>query len=292
MCHPLDSTSWTDWNEVEEFYVKEGNFLPKVIKSLNLDRKPFTDGFADKDWFWENLKRNAPYFRRVEFAGGEPLMDPTHYKILDLLAAHGDNIELKYATNGTTLGIKGGRTIHDYWPKFKSIAVNVSIDGIHDVYEYIRGNGKFNEVEQNVRVFKAFPNVSRVVGAFTVQANNILQIDRVIEYFLETMGIVFYSHRVTHPQQLSAQVLPPVLKAQIVTKLQAMKTKVLDYKLVKENPIIKSVTLQQIQDNINFLQATCMHDTHWKECIEFNRRLDLTRNQNFLAATPEFSPYV
>jgi sulfatase maturation enzyme AslB (radical SAM superfamily) len=292
MCHPLDSTSWTDWNEVEEFYVKEGNFLPKVIKELNLDRKPFTEGFADKDWFWENLKRNAPYFRRVEFAGGEPLMDPTHYKILDLLAHHGDNIELKYATNGTTLGIKGGRTIHDYWPKFKSIAVNVSIDGIHDVYEYIRGNGKFSDVEQNVRVFKAFPNVSRVVGAFTVQANNILQIDRVIEYFLETMGIVFYSHRVTHPQQLSAQVLPPVLKAQIVTKLQAMKTKVLDYKLVKENPIIKSVTLQQIQDNINFLQATCMHDTHWKDCINFNRALDKTRNQDFLTTTPEFKPYV
>ena len=292
MCHPLDSTSWTDWNEVEEFYVKEGNFLPKVIKELNLDRKPFTEGFADKDWFWENLKRNAPYFRRVEFAGGEPLMDPTHYKILDLLAQHGNNIELKYATNGTTLGIKSGRTIHDYWPKFKSVAVNVSIDGIHDVYEYIRGNGKFSEVEDNVKIFQSIPNITRIVGAFTVQANNIMQIDRVIEYFLETMGIVFYSHRVTHPQQLSAQVLPPELKSQVVAKLEAMKTKVLDYKLVKENSIIKSVTLQQIQDNINFLQSTCMHDSHWKECIEFNRRLDLTRNQNFLAANPEFEPYV
>lgn len=219
-------------------------------------------------------------------------MDPTHYKILDLLAQHGNNIELKYATNGTTLGIKGGRTIHDYWPKFKSVAVNVSIDGIHDVYEYIRGNGKFSEVEDNVKIFQSIPNITRIVGAFTVQANNIMQIDRVIEYFLETMGIVFYSHRVTHPQQLSAQVLPPELKSQVVDKLEAMKTKVLDYKLVKENSIIKSVTLQQIQDNINFLQATCTHDSHWKECIEFNRRLDLTRNQNFLAANPEFKPYV
>ena len=292
MCNPLDSTSWKDWDAVTEFYKKENNYLvPTVEKLVNVPGQ-YIGPFDNSTNWWQSFEKLLPFFRRVEFAGGEPLMDPYHYRILDKLALHGNNIELKYATNGTTLGIKGGRTIHDYWPKFKSIAVNVSIDGIHDVYEYIRGNGKFSEVEQNVRVFKAFPNVSRVVGAFTVQANNILQIDRVIEYFLETMGIVFYSHRVTHPQQLSAQVLPPVLKAQIVTKLQAMKTKVLDYKLVKENPIIKSVTLQQIQDNINFLQSTCMHDSHWKECIEFNRRLDLTRNQDFLTTTPEFKPYV
>ena len=205
---------------------------------------------------------------------------------------YGDNIEIKYATNGTTLGIKGGRTIHDYWPKFKSVAVNVSIDGVHDVYEYIRGNGKFSEIEENIKVFKSFPNVSRVVGAFTVQANNIMQIDKVIEYFLEEMGIIFYSHRVNYPMALSAQVLPQLLKTEVVNRLEQMKTKVLDYKLVKENDIIKKVTLQQIQDNINFLEAKDMHLTHWQDCIEFNRRLDKTRGQDFLAANPKFRPYV
>jgi sulfatase maturation enzyme AslB (radical SAM superfamily) len=218
-------------------------------------------------------------------------MDPYHYKILDKLSQYGNQIELKYATNGTTLGISKGRTIHDYWPKFKSIAVNVSIDGIHDVYEYIRGNGKFSEVEENVKVFKSFPNVSRVVGAFTVQANNIMQIDKVIDYFINKMGIVFYSHRVTYPMALSAQVLPPELKAQVITRLERMKTEILDYPLVKEHKLLETVTLQQIQDNINFLQAKCMYDTHWQDCVEFNYRLDQTRNQNFLT-TPEFTPYV
>ena len=70
--------------------------------------------FEDKLHFWENLEKLLPYFKRVEFAGGEPLMDPSHYKILDLLSKNGKNIEIKYATNGTTLGIKGGRTVHEY----------------------------------------------------------------------------------------------------------------------------------------------------------------------------------
>jgi MoaA/NifB/PqqE/SkfB family radical SAM enzyme len=292
MCNPLDSTSWKDWNEVKPFYEKEDNILIPIVDALVTKPGQYIGPFDNSDNWWTSFEKLLPYFRRVEFAGGEPLMDPYHYKILDKLAPYGDQIELKYATNGTTLGIKGGRTIHDYWPKFKSIAVNVSIDGLHDVYEYIRGNGKFEEIEENIKIFKTFPNVSRVVGAFTVQANNIMQICDVIDYFLNDMGIVFYSHRVTYPMALSAQTLPPELKAKVVSDLEEMKTKILDYAVIQENDLLKKVTLQQIEDNINFLTAKCMHDTHWQDCVNFNRALDKTRGQSFLTTTPEFKPYV
>jgi hypothetical protein len=292
MCNPLDSTQWKDWDQVTEFYKKENNYLVPTVEKLVDTPGKYIGPFDDSDNWWASFEKLLPHFRRVEFAGGEPLMDPYHYKILDKLAEYGHQIELKYATNGTTLGIKGGRTIHDYWPKFKSIAVNVSIDGIHDVYEYIRGNGKFSEVEENVKIFKSFPNVSRVVGAFTVQANNILQICDVIDYFLNDMGIVFYSHRVNYPMSLSAQVLPPELKQKVIDDLKDMMVKVLDYEVIQKNDLLKKVTLQQIQDNINFLQAKCMHDTHWQDCIRFNRALDKTRNQDFLKANPEFKQYV
>ena len=292
MCNPLDSTSWKDWNEVKPFYEKENNILIPIVDTLTTKPGQYIGPFDNSDNWWTSFEKLLPYFRRVEFAGGEPLMDPYHYKILDKLAEYGDQIELKYATNGTTLGIKGGRTIHDYWPKFKSIAVNVSIDGLHDVYEYIRGNGKFSEIEENIKIFKAFPNVSRVVGAFTVQANNILQICDVIDYFLNDMGIVFYSHRVTYPMALSAQTLPPELKTKVVSDLKDMQIKVLDYTVIQENELLKTVTLQQIQDNINFLESKCMYDTHWQDCINFNRALDKTRGQSFLDANPEFKLYV
>ena len=292
MCNPLDSTSWKDWGEVTEFYKKEDNYLIPTIEGLVNKPGQYIGPFDNSDNWWASFEKLLPFFRRVEFAGGEPLMDPYHYKILDKLAEYGDNIELKYATNGTKLGIKGGRTIHDYWPKFRSIAVNVSIDGVHDVYEYIRGNGKFSEVEENIKVFKSFPNVSRVVGAFTVQANNIMQIDKVIDYFINELGIIFYSHRVNYPMSLSAQVLPPELKTKVVARLEQMKTEVLEYPLVKQHKLLETVTLQQIQDNINFLESKCMYETHWQDCIEFNKRLDKTRGQDFLAANPEFAAYV
>lgn len=291
MCNPLDSTSWKDWKSVEEFYIKEENYLVPTIEKLVEKPGQYIGPFDNSNNWWESFEKLLPFFQRVEFAGGEPLMDPYHYKILDMLSQYGKNIEIKYATNGTTLGIKGGRTIHDYWPKFKSVAVNVSIDGIHDVYEYIRGDGKFSIIEENIKVFKSFPNVSRIVGAFTVQANNIMHIDKVIEYFLKDLEIVFYSHRVNYPRALSAQTLPVPLKEKAIERLQAVQRTFKDYPIVQMHPILVPITERQISDNINFLKSTDLSQ-YWKDCVNFNRALDKTRNQSFLKVNPEFKNYV
>jgi hypothetical protein len=292
MCNPLDSTSWKDWDKVEPFYKKEQNFLVPTIKNLVNTPGKYIGTFDDSDNWWESFEKLLPYFRRVEFAGGEPLMDPQHYKILDMLKPYGANIELKYATNGTTLGISKGRTIHDYWPHFRSIAVNVSIDGIHDVYNYIRGNGDFRQVEANIREIQKIPNVSRIVGAFTAQAGNILQAAECIDYFINHLGIVFYSHRVSYPNCLSAQVLPNELKALAITKLLTVKSQIDEWDAIKKNPLLGKVTHQQIKDNINYLQAKDQNNL-WSDFVEFNRQLDASRGQGPLEmVVPEFKPYV
>lgn len=278
MCNPLDSTQWKDWKSVEEFYEAENNYLVDAVRELGLTKAPYIGVFEDKAHFWDNLEKLLPYFRRVEFAGGEPLMDPNHYKILDVLARNGKNIELKYATNGTVTGIKGGRTIHDYWPKFKNIVVNVSIDGLHSVYEHIRGNGKFEDVEKNIKIFQSFSNVKYVIGACTVQAGNVLQLPEIIDYFLNNLGIVFYSHRVNYPNVLSAQCLPQEYKLPLIEKLKQLKEDVKSWKCMDKHPQLLPVTLQQIQDNINFLEAKDLSDK-WPQTLEFNRRLDISRGQ-------------
>jgi sulfatase maturation enzyme AslB (radical SAM superfamily) len=291
MCNPLDSTSWQDWEEVKPFYEKEKNYLVPTVSKLVRRPGQYIGPFDDTDNWWNSFEKLLPHFRRVEFAGGEPLMDPQHYKILDMLKPYGNNIELKYATNGTTIGIKNSRTIHDYWPYFRSVAVNVSIDGIHSVYNYIRTNSDFSAVEKNVKIFKSFPNVSRVVGAFTAQAGNILQAAECIDYFINEMDIVFYSHRVSYPNVLSAQVLPRELKELAISRLEAVSKRFFTFRNVEKYPILEQITQQQIKDNINYLRAKDQHNL-WEDFLEFNRRLDATRNQSLVDAIPEFAPYV
>jgi len=291
MCHPMDSTSWNDWGQVKEFYVKENNYLVPVINKLKLETSKYLCPFEDTDNWWASFERLLPHFRRVEFAGGEPLMDPQHYKILDMLKPYAKNIEIKYATNGTTLGISKGRTIHDYWPHFKSVAVNVSLDGIHGVYNYIRTNSNFSEVEKNIKEMQTIPNVSRIVGAFTAQAGNILQAAECIDYFINEMNIVFYSHRVSYPNCLSTQVLPQELKDLAISRLEAVSQKIFTFPNVTKYPILEKITQQQIKDNINYLRAKDQHHL-WQDFLDFNQKLDTTRNQSLFEAVPEFKPYV
>lgn len=290
MCHPMDSTSWNDWSEIKDYYKREGNIMYAIVEEHNLENKPHLDKFQDNPEWWNSLEKLLPYFRRVEFAGGEPLMDPQHYRILDMLSQYGHQIEIKYATNLSMLG-KGSRNIYEYWPKFKSVAVNVSIDGIGDSYEYIRGNADWDTMIANIKEIQTISNISRIVGAVTVQVSNVLVLDKMIEYFLDDLGIVFHTHRVEYPKLLSAQVLPRELVDLAIERLETIKSRVKDFKMVKKYPQLLEYTLGQIQDNINYLQARDQSDK-WKDCVEFNHRLDKTRNQSFETVTTEFKPYV
>jgi len=291
MCHPMDSTSWNDWGEIKDFYKKEGNIMFNIVEEHDLERKPFLDKFQDSPEWWASLEKLLPHFRRVEFAGGEPLMDPQHYRILDMLAPYGDQIEIKYATNLTMLG-KQNRTVWQYWPKFKSVAVNVSIDGIGASYEYIRGNASWAELVNNIKQIQTIPNISRIVGAVTVQVSNVMVLDKIIEYFLDDIGIIFHTHRVSYPNVLSVQVLPLELKQLAIQRLDAVKQRLPEFKMIKARPALLNYTLGQIQDNINFINA--VDQSHlWQDCIEFNHRLDHSRNQiSFAAVNPEFIDYV
>jgi MoaA/NifB/PqqE/SkfB family radical SAM enzyme len=290
MCHPGDSTSWNDWSDIKDFYKDEGKIIYQLVEDHDLEKKPLLDKFENNTEWWKSLEKNLPHFRRVEFAGGEPLMDPQHYRILDMLAPYGDNIEIKYATNLTTLG-KSNRTIWQYWPKFKSVAVNVSIDGIGTSYEYIRGNASWSELINNIKQIQQIENISRIVGAVAVQVSNVMILDKMVEYFLDNLGIVFYTNMVKYPNVLSVQVLPKELKELAISRLQSVSLRIKDFKLVKENPMLLDLTIGQIQGVINFLSAK--DQSHlWKECIDFNRRLDVTRDQSFIEVTSEFKNYV
>ena len=290
MCHPGDSTSWNDWSEIKEFYKDEGKVIYQLVEDHDLEKKPLLDKFEDNPNWWASLEKNLPYFRRVEFAGGEPLMDPQHYRILDMLAPYGHQIEIKYATNLTMLG-KSNRNIWEYWPKFKSVAVNVSIDGLGLSYEYIRGNASWAELVNNIKQIQTISNISRIVGAVAVQVSNIMILDKMIEYFLDDIGIVFYTNMVKYPNVLSIQVLPEPLKEIAYNRLEAIKSKIPQYKMIKEHPMLLDITIGQIEGVQNFLKAS--DQSHlWKDCVEFNRRLDNTRDQSFEKVTTEFKEYV
>ena len=265
MCHPGDSTSWNDWGVVKKHYQGSGQVIFNMVEEHGLERRPLLDKFEDNPGWWASLEKNLPHFRRVEFAGGEPLTDPTHYRILEMLQPYAHQIEIKYATNLTSLG-KGKRTIFEYWPAFKSVAVNVSIDGLEDSYEYIRGNANWNELIANIKEIQKIPNVSRIVGAVAVQVSNALILGDMIEYFLDKLGIVFYTNMVNYPNVLSAQVLPQPLKMLAIARLINIQEHLEEFKLIQQYPMLLELTKGQILGITNYLMSEDQN-AKWQDCI-------------------------
>ena len=77
--------------------------------------------------------------RHLYWAGGEPLMDETHWEVMGELVRSGEaaHVDVAYNTNLTVFSYRG-RNVEDIWPHFKSVFVQASIDGVGEAGEYIR----------------------------------------------------------------------------------------------------------------------------------------------------------
>jgi hypothetical protein len=86
--------------------------------------------------------------------------------------------------------------------------------------------------------------------------------------------------------------LPIDLKDEVVRKLIDLSFKLPRFKNVSKNKLMYDVTKQQIQENINYIWAKDQNHL-WNDFVEFNKNLDITRNQGPLESViKELKPYV
>jgi len=95
--------------------------------------------------------RNFENLGEVKFVGGEPLIHKDHKKILSALAECGsENITLHYFTNNT---IFPDTETLELWQQFKEVTLNLSVDGVGKINDYIRYPSKWSAVDKIVDQF-------------------------------------------------------------------------------------------------------------------------------------------
>ena len=100
------------------------------------------------------LSKITPDIKRIYFAGGEPLLMPEHYKILEhLIDIQNTNLNIKYNTNLSTLCYKNLNVI-DYWQKFDNINIGASIDCSDAAAEYMRHGTVWKNILNNIDLIK------------------------------------------------------------------------------------------------------------------------------------------
>jgi MoaA/NifB/PqqE/SkfB family radical SAM enzyme len=121
----------------------------------------------------------------VYFTGGEPFMSSDHIKFLTHLINVGDpsKIFISYNTNATWPITEAMLNV---WEKFKKINIMCSIDGIGEVFEYVRFPGNWQSVSKNLLDFKQIAQANieiRITPAIGI--HNILYIDQLLSWCTE-----------------------------------------------------------------------------------------------------------
>jgi sulfatase maturation enzyme AslB (radical SAM superfamily) len=162
----------------------------------------------------------------IKLLGGEPMLTPSHARIMDLLMSEGrpERMRLEYATNVT---IFPSDKLLEQWERFDQIQLGLSIDGVGDVNTLVRYPAKWDVIEKNARRYLELARDRKNVRVFlaaTAGAYNYHDIPRLLEWWndLKPQGAgerAFEGISPTvQPEFLSAQIFPLSYKRDLAAK--------------------------------------------------------------------------
>ena len=231
---------------------------------------------------WEQLQPHLEYVEQIYFAGGEPLLMEEHYRILDELDRRGMyHVRLVYNTNFTHTDLKG-RSVFDYWKKFKLVAVGASLDAEGLRAEYIRKGTNWAQVEQNrVEMLRICPEVDFYISP-TLSIMNALHLPDFHRSWVEK-GLI-------KAQDLNVNILQDPVHYRIdIAPAEYKESLIKKYRehiawLGTQDPLQRATV--GFESAITFLSATDntqLLDQFWRKTHE----LDSIRNENILDVIPE-----
>ncbi len=274
-CKPELSTTWMkDWNAVKHEY-----------ESLGIVNNTAREENFNKDEFVEDILKLAPTIEIVEFAGGEPLMDPLHYKVLEVLEPYASNITVKYSTNLSKLKFGKFDTLAS-WSKFKGVDLSLSIDGHPALNDYIRTESDTKVLAQNLRDVKRELG-SKYVGraALCYSAWNVFGLPDSYDYFEHVLDTPVHGNIAWDPIFINPQILPNELKQKASEKYKEY------LKTIEANTERKKRIHRFINQNMAFMNAKD-ESKYFEQFLRYTKTLDSTRKTNIIDIVPEFAPYV
>lgn len=258
MCGPASSTSW--------------------YKEMPSDLKHPIDKYTDNITFWENIDKIAPSIKDIYFAGGEPLVQEGHYKLLEYLINHNfaSNISLSYNTNLSYKKFKK-YNIKNLWGQFKDVKLWPSCEGYGERVEYSRKGFSWRQFEENIKYYKEYIHtISAVISIYSISTMPELLL------WAKNNNLNVHGTTLIDPSFMSITCLPEKAKKDINNKFKKF--------LISNYELFNIQELEMIKSWLSFMSAK--DDSHLlSDFKKFNTRYDLTRNENFEYTFPEYAEW-
>ncbi len=261
-------------------------------------------GLTDQEKVWniesvddktnfEFLRDQIKYVQRIYFAGGEPLLMPEHWQILDMLAENKRfDVKLSYNTNASVLAY-GKKNVLDYWRQWEwgKLEIWPSIDEVGERAELIRSGTVWNKVESNLKDLMTLDNAI-VRPGITVGAWNVHRFPEIIQHLID-IGVVrrhpktdfinynnFFINLLEHPTHYHVSILPDKFREATVKKLEKF---VYDHNYKYNTDIAPLLThiIHELKKPRDIESA--------KKFVRVTAQLDIIRNENTFETIPEMA---
>lgn len=205
--------------------------------------------------------------KKIYFAGGEPLLNPQHYEILERLIELDQDPVLMYSTNMTVLGAKN-KSVKDLWPHFSTINVNASIDAVGQYAEFVRSGSTWSVIESNLAWVQSQLNVNLRISP-VISAINIWWFDKLLETF-DWLPIGYFEPVLANiGSTLGVTVIPMQYRDPLINVLVRSK-------FVEHTNITAAITALQTQD----------HSDQWHKFLSQQLILDNYRSESWFNHLP------
>jgi hypothetical protein len=271
-CGPSCSSLWA--KEYQE------RFSPETLQN-RFGLKTIVVNNNEDDIFWEKL---VPYLNDVEevyFAGGEALITPEHYKILDYwLENNRTDVKVTYTTNLSVLRYKD-KHVFDYWRKFPKVEIYASLDASESTAEVIRKGTNWQQIEDNVkRIKKEVPHVKLELTP-TISLWNAWQFPKFHQDWINkgflTKDQDIRLNILTGPWFASLLILPEEHKKQLIELYQP---------IVDDDSYSMSIR-NAYKTVCNTLASGTPNKGGMREFIKFNNELDEVRKEKIVDTVPQ-----
>ena len=290
-CNPTVSTKWLE--EAREFggYKTSTDFNGYIHPDQPLpfipDKKP--NPFIDA--FWEWLPDAYPHMHVLRVTGGEPLLSPHTYRLVDFINEH-PNENLEFIVNSnlcvpdkniSSLISKATQMVTTN--KIKYFKVFASLDSIGSQAEYQRFGLDFEQFKRNVR--RILDEVPNGLVSFTCTFNvfSIPNVKGFMEYMKELTDeygkrVNFDTPYLRYPPHQCVQILPNEYESYLLEAHRYMVDN--DF---NQMPIEKIKRLHSYMINKTFTEEEI--STYRKDFVIFVDEHDRRRGTNFAETFPE-----
>tara|TARA_B100001057_G_C22866071_1_gene956526 strand:+ start:4075 stop:5514 length:1440 start_codon:yes stop_codon:yes gene_type:complete len=208
MCTPALSSKWA--NEVSRHKESYPQF-----SSLPLVKHEWTDTNGSK--VWKDLEEITSDLLYLTFSGGEPLLDKTHYSMLQYFInkQRSSDISLHYNTNATVFA----SNLIPLWSRFKEVALSFSIDNTGKKFEYERYGESWKKIVDTIEKYKKVTDTILNLNVWcTITTLNILDTYTLFQ-FCKAQGLPISFNLLNDPRQLNICLFNKKQKKYITNKL-------------------------------------------------------------------------